>query len=140
MPHYCNTPWGELLEEDLAADLGIESLSVFLTGIPQSVFPHHDDGRAGYVDQLGEFGLRVSVSVPPIFESLHAGCLCSDERVADWLMFAVGSDSVEESCIGVLVYGDFSTFDGGGEWFLCHGFRYFLSFGVVVSRSSCASS
>lgn len=92
------------------------------------------------MDQFGEFGLCVPVSVPPIFEPLHAGCLCPDEVVADWSMAAVGPDDVEESGIGVLAYEDFFAFDGGGEWFLCHGFSYFLSFGVVVSRSSWASS
>ena len=76
------------------------------------------------MDQFGEFGLRVPVSVPPVFESLHAGCLCSDEVVVDWSVFSVGSDGVEESGIGVLAYGDFSAFDGGGEWFLCHGFLF----------------
>lgn len=108
--------------------------------MPQPVFPHHDVCRTGYVDQFGEFGLRVPVSIPPIFEPLHAGCLCPDEIVVDWSVFAVGPDGVEESCISVLTYGDFSAFDGGGEWFLCHGFSYFLSSCVVVSRSPCASS
>lgn len=70
--------------------------------MPQSVFPHHDDGRTGYVDELGEFGLRVSEPVPPIFESLHAGRLCPDEGVVDWRVFSVVSDDVEEACLGVL--------------------------------------
>lgn len=122
MPHYCDTPWGESLEEDLSSKLGIESLSVFLSGMPHPVFPHHDDGRAGYVDQLGEFGLRVSVSVSPIFESLLAGRLCPDKAVADWGMPAVAFYCVEESRVRVLGYCDFFTFDGDGEWGRCHGF------------------
>ena len=90
--------------------------------MPQPVFPHHDDGRTGYVDQFGEFGLRVSVPVPPIFESLLAGRLCPDKAVADWGMPAVAFYCVEESRIRVLVYCDAFAFDGGGEWFRCHGF------------------
>lgn len=113
---------GGSLREDIASKLGIEHLSIFLAWVSQPVFPHHDDGWAGYVDQFGEFGLGVSVTVPPVFEPLHAGRLCPDERVADWDMFAVGPDGEEESCIGVLVYCDFFAFDGGGEWFRCHGF------------------
>lgn len=92
------------------------------------------------MDQFGEVGLRVSVSVPPIFEPLHAGRLRPDEVVVDWSVFAVGHDGVEESGVRVLAYRDLSAFDGGGEWCLCHGFSYFLSFGAVMSRSSCASS
>ena len=122
MPHYCDTPWGgELLEEDLAAEFGIESLSVFLAWMSQPVFPHHDGGRAGYVDQSGEFGLSVSVPVSPIFESLLAGRLCPDEAVADWGMPAVAFDCVEESRVRVLVDRDLFAFDGGGGWFRCHG-------------------
>ena len=117
---------GELLEENFSAELGIESLSVFLAGVSQPVFPHHDDGRAGYVDQLCEFGLRVSVPVPPIFESLLAGRLRPDEAVADWGMPAVAFDCVEESRVRVLNYRDFFAFDGGGEWFRCHGFLTFF--------------
>ena len=102
----------------------VQSLSAFLAWMPQPVFPHHDDGRAGYVDQFGEFGLSVSVSVPPIFEPLHAGRLCPDEVVVDWSVFTVGPDGVEESCVGVLAYREFSSFDDGGEWFRCHGFLF----------------
>lgn len=90
--------------------------------MPHAVFPHHDDRRAGYVDQVGEFGLRVPVTVPPIFEPLHAGRLCPDELVVDRGVFPVGENGVEESRVGVLVYGDFFAFDGGGEWSLFHGF------------------
>lgn len=111
----------ELFEEDLAAEHGIESLPVFLARMPQPVLPHHDDGRTGYVDQFGEFGLRVSVPVPPIFESLLAGRLRSDETVADWGMLAVVFDCVEESRVRVLEYCDAFAFDDGGEWFRCHG-------------------
>ena len=70
----------------------------------QAVFPHHDDGRTGYVDQLGEVGLGVPVSVSPIFESLYAGRLRPDELVWDWSVAAVQSDGIEESRIGVLIY------------------------------------
>lgn len=104
-----------------------------------SVFPHHDVGRAGYVDQFGKVGLSVPVSIPPVFEPLHAGRLCSDEVVVDWRVAAIVFDGVEESRIGVLVYRECFAFDGGGEWFCCHGFSYFLSFGVVVLRISSMS-
>ena len=78
------------------------------------------------MDQFGEFSLRVPVSVPPVFESLHAGRLCPDELVVDWRAFAVGPDGVEESGVGVLAYRDLSAFEGGGEWFRCHGsFTFF---------------
>ena len=89
--------------------------------MPQPVFPCHDDSRTGYVDQLCEFGLRVSVPVPPIFESLLAGRLCSDKEVTDWGVPAVAFDCVEESRVRVLDYCDVFAFDGGGEWFRCHG-------------------
>lgn len=39
-------------------------------------------------------------------------------------MFAVGHDGVEESRVCVLVYRDLLAFDGGGEWFRCHGFLF----------------
>lgn len=84
------------------------------------------------MDQFSEFGLRVPVTVPPIFEPLHAGRLWSDEEVVDRGVSAVGKDGVEESRIGVLVYGDFFAFDGGGEWFLCHG--VFSSFRLLSCR------
>ncbi len=126
MPHCCDTPWGESFEEDLAAENGIESLSVFLAWMSQLVFPHHDDGWTGYVDQSGEFGLRVSVSVPPIFEPLLAGRLRPDETVADWGMPAVAFDCVEESRVRVLEYCDLFVFDDSGEWFHCHGFLTFF--------------
>lgn len=87
----------------------------------QSGFPHHDDGRAGYVEEFGEVGLRVSVTVPPIFELLSAGRLCFDGRVVDRGVSAVGEDGVEESRVRVLVYGGFLSVDCGGEWFVCHG-------------------
>lgn len=74
------------------------------------------------MDQFGEFGLCVSVTVPPIFEPLHAGRPWLDARVADWSVFAVGHNGVEEACVDVLVYEGFFAFDGDGEWFLCHGF------------------
>lgn len=122
MLHEHDTPQDGSLKEDVAAKLGIESPSVFLAWVSQAVFPHHDGCLTGYVDQFGEFGLGVPVSVPPIFEPLHAGRLCPDERVADWGMFAVRADGEEESCIGVLVYCDFFASDSGGEWFRCHGF------------------
>ena len=89
--------------------------------MPQPVFPHHDDGRTGHVDQFGEFGLSVSVPVPPIFESLLAGRLRPDEAVADWGMPAVAFDCVEESRVDVLVDRDSFAFDDGGEWFCHHG-------------------
>ena len=73
------------------------------------------------MDQLGEFGLRVSVPVSPIFESLLAGRPRSDEAVADWGMSAVAFYRVEESRVRVLGYCDAFAFDGGGEWFRCHG-------------------
>ena len=92
------------------------------------------------MDQSGEVGLRVPESVSPIFESLHAGRLCTDEGVADRSVSTIGPDGVEESGIGVLVYRECSAFDGGCEWFRCHGLSYFLSFGVVVSRISSMSS
>lgn len=117
---------GESLKEDLAAELGIESPPIFLAWMSQPVFPHHDDGRTGYVDQLCEFGLRVSVPVSPIFESLLAGRLRPDEAVADWCMPAVAFGCVEESRVRVLGYCDFFAFDGGGEWFRCHGFLTFF--------------
>lgn len=90
--------------------------------------------------QSGEFGLRVSVPVPPIFESLLAGRLCPDKAVADWGMPAVAFDCVEESRVRALGYCDAFAFDGGGEWFRCHGLFYCLSSGVVVSKISCMSS
>ena len=90
--------------------------------MPQPVFPHHDDGRTGHVDQSGEFGLRVSVPVPPIFESLLAGRLRPDEEVVDRGMPAVAFDCVEESSVRVLGHCDFFAFESGGEWFRCHGF------------------
>lgn len=90
--------------------------------MPQPVLPHHDNGRTGYVDQLCEFGLRVSVPVSPIFESLLAGRLCPDKAVADWGMPAVAFYCVEEPRVRVLVDRDLFAFDGGGEWFRCHGF------------------
>lgn len=130
MLHYCDTPLWGLLGEDIPAELGIEQPSVFLAWMPQPVFPHHDDGRTGYVDQFSEFGLRVSVTVPPVFEPLHAGRLCPDERVADWGVSAVVSDGEEESCIGVLVHRDFFVSDSGGEWFRGHGFL--ISFRPVL--------
>ena len=74
------------------------------------------------MDQSGEFGLRVSVTVPPIFKPLQAGRVPPDEGVVDWSVFPVGHDGVEEACIDVLVYCEFFVSDGGGEWFLCHGF------------------
>ena len=74
------------------------------------------------MDQSGKFGLRVSVPVPPIFESLLAGRLRPDEAVADWGMPAVVFYCVEESRVRVLVDRDLFAFDGGGEWFRCHGF------------------
>lgn len=92
----------------------------------QPVFPHHDDGRTGYIDQLCEFCLSVSVPVSPIFESLLAGRLCPDEAVADWGMPAVAFDCVEEPRVRVLNYRDFFAFDGGGEWFRWHGFFTFF--------------
>lgn len=76
------------------------------------------------MDQPGELGLGVSVSVPPIFESLTGGRLGPDENVADRGMFSVGLDVIEGSRIGVLVYCDLFAFDGDGEWFLCHGFLF----------------
>lgn len=94
---------------------------MFLAWISQAVFPHHDDRWTGYVYQAGEVGLRVSVTVPPIFEPLHAGRLSVDEEVVDGRMPAIVSDGVEESCIGVLVYRDFFFFDCGDEWVPCHG-------------------
>ena len=78
------------------------------------------------MDQFGEFGLRVPASVPPVFESLHAGRLCPDEPVVDWRAFAVGHDGVEESGVRVLAYRDLSAFEDGGEWFRCHGFLTFF--------------
>ena len=120
---------GELLEEDLAAEFGIESLSVFLAGMPQPVFPHHDDGRAGHVDQLGEVGLCVPVPVSPIFESLLAGRLCTDKAVADWGMPAVAFYCVEESRIRVLGHCDAFAFDGGGETTHDVSFCFVLRFG-----------
>lgn len=89
--------------------------------MPQTVFPHHDDRWTGYVDQFGEFGLRVSVSVPPIFEPLHAGRLIFDEPVGDWGVATVQPDGVEESRMGVLVYRELFALDGDLEWFRCHG-------------------
>lgn len=94
--------------------------------MPQPVFPHHDDGRTGYADQSGEFGLSVPVPVPPIFESLLAGRLRPDEAVADWGVPAVAFDCVEESRVRVLGYCDVFAFDGGGEWFRCHGLLTFF--------------
>lgn len=73
------------------------------------------------MDQLCEFGLRVSVPVPPIFESLLAGRLRPDEEVADRGMPAVAFDCVEEPRVRVLDYRDFFAFDDGCEWFRCHG-------------------
>lgn len=121
MSHEYDTPHDESLEEDTAAELGIEPLSVFLTWVSQAVLPHHDDGRTGHVDQFGEFGLRVPATVPPIFEPLRAGRPCLDAGVSDWSVFSVGCNGVEEACIDVLVYEGFFAFDGDGEWFFCHG-------------------
>lgn len=59
--------------------------------------------------------------VSPVFESLLAGCLRPDISVADWGVSAVAFDCVEESSVRVLGYCDFFAFDGGGEWFRCHG-------------------
>lgn len=84
------------------------------------------------MESFGEVGLRIPVAVSPIFEPLHAGRLCPDERVVDRGVSSVGEDGVEESRMGVLVYGDFFVFDGGGEWFLCHGFL--ISFRLVSWR------
>lgn len=102
MLHEYDTPQDESFKENVAAELGIDPLSAFLAWVSQPVFPHHDDCRTGYVDQSGEFGLGVPVTVPPIFEPLHAGCLCSDELVVDRCMFPVVFDGVEESCARVL--------------------------------------
>lgn len=126
MLHGYDTPQDESFKEDAAAELGVDSLSVFLAWVSQPVFPHHDDGRTGYVDQFGEFGLRVSETVSPIFEALLAGRLRSYEAVVDWGMTAVAFDGVEESGIGVLVDRDLFAFDDGGEWFRCHGFLTFF--------------
>lgn len=98
--------------------------------MPQAVFPHHDDGWTGYVDQFGEFGLRVSVPVSPVFEPLYAGRLCPDEIVGDGSMTAIFFDAVEESRMRVLVYQDFLALDGNGEWFRGHGFL--ISFRPVL--------
>lgn len=73
------------------------------------------------MDQLGQVGLGVPVPVPPVFESLLAGRLRPDISVADWGMPAVAFDCVEEPRVRVLGYCDFFAFDGGGEWFRCHG-------------------
>lgn len=73
------------------------------------------------MDQAGEVGLCVSVTVPPIFESLHAGRLGTDVGVVDGYVPAIVSDGVEESCIGVLVYRDFFFLDCGDEWVPSHG-------------------
>lgn len=54
------------------------------------------------MDQFGEFGLSVSVPIPPIFESLLAGRLRPDEAVADWGTPAVSCGCVEESRVRVL--------------------------------------
>ena len=124
MLHEYDTPQDESFEEDVAAELGIDPLSVFLAWVSQPVFPHHDDGWTGYVDQFGEFGLRVSMPVPPIFEPLYAGRLRSYEAVVDRGMAAVAFDGVEESGIGVLIDRDLSAFDDSGEWFRCHGFLF----------------
>ena len=113
---------------------------MFLAWFPQPVFPCHDDGRAGDVGQFCEFRLCVSVPVSPVFESFLAGRPCFDESVVDWCMFPVGCDAVEEACVCVLVDLEFFVSDGDGEEFLFHGFSYFLSSGVVVSRISSMSS
>lgn len=94
--------------------------------MPQSVFPHHDDGRAGYVGQSSEFGLRVPEPVSPVFEPFWAGRPCFDESVVDWSVFSVGRDAVEEACVYVLVYREFFVSDGDGEECLCHGFPTFF--------------
>lgn len=83
--------------------------------MPQPVFPHHDDGRAGYVDQFGEFGLRVSEPVSPVFEPFLAGRPRFDASVVDWSASSVGRDAVEEACMCVLVYCEFFIPNGGGE-------------------------
>ncbi len=73
------------------------------------------------MNQFCEFDLSVPISVPPVFEPLHAGRLRPDERVADWSVPAIVSDGVEESRIGVLADRELPAFDGGCEWFRCHG-------------------
>lgn len=55
------------------------------------------------MDQFGKVGLSVSVSIPPVFESLYAGRLRPDELVVDWNVSAVVADGVEKACVGVLV-------------------------------------
>ena len=122
---------GELLGENLEAECGIESLSVFLAWMPQAVFPHHDDGRTGYVNQSGKLGLSVPVPVPPVFEPLHAGRLRPDEAVVDWSVPAIASDGVKKPCVRVLADREFSAVDGGDERFCCHG--GLISFRRVLS-------
>lgn len=127
----CGTPY-ESFGEDFVAEFGVDQLPVFPAWVPPAVLPHHDDGRAGYMNQVGEFGLRVTVAVPPIFESLLAGRLRSDETVVDWRMPAVVADGVEESRVGVLTCQDFLAVDGDREWVRCHG--GFISFRLVSWR------
>lgn len=128
---------GELLGENIEAECGIESLSVFLARMPQAVFPHHDDGRAGYVNQSGKPGLSVPVSISPVFEPLSAGRLCLDEAVVDWRVTAVAPDDVEEPRVGVLVDRELSAVDGGREWFRCHD--VLISFRLALCRQGLLS-
>lgn len=84
--------------------------------------------------------MRVPEPVSPVFEPFLAGRPCFDASVVDWGVLPVGRDAVEEACVYVLVYREFFVSDGGGEECRCHGFPYFLSAGVVVSRISSMSS
>lgn len=117
----CDTPQGGLVGEYVGVERGVDRLSGFPAWMPRAVFPCFDDGLAAYVDQFGQIGLRVSVTVPPIFEPLYAGRLVPDEPVVDRRVPAVVFDGVEESRVRVLMHEGFLAFDGDGEWFLCHG-------------------
>lgn len=92
----------ESVGEDVRAEFGIDQLPVFFERVSQPVFPHLDNSLAGHVESFSQVGLRVPVTIPPIFEPLRAGNLIPDATVVDRGVPAVVSDGVEESSVGAL--------------------------------------